>query len=212
MAGLVPAIHVFDALIKTWMRATSAGITSEEPRLSESYFEPSDFGGLEVYVPASGPDPTCTKPNLSGFLTTSPTPATNPNAAPARRPTHKPISTACDVLICMTFWRHTDAVRFGEITLGSSLPINRFAVRLSSIVTFSLTLSLNMIQDLHLAQFVRGLSAEGTPREGARAVPAGRAIHSPRRRLGNSPGRPRRRSARSWLPGWRTELNPLALP
>ncbi len=57
-----------------------------------------------------------------------------------------------------------------------------------------------------------GLSAEGTPRRGARAVPADGAIHSVRRQFGNSPGRPRRRSARSWLPGWRTELNPLALP
>jgi len=43
-------------------------------------------------------------------------------------------------------------------------------------------------------------------------VPAGGAIHSVRWRFGNSPGLPRRRSARSWLPGWRTESYPLALP
>src|SRR5579863_8759310 len=93
------------------MPATGAGMTSVGAQLSGFYFDPSAFGGPEVYVPGSVPDPTCTSPNLSGFLTTSPTPATNPNAAPARRPTHKPISTACDVLICMTLWRHTDAVR-----------------------------------------------------------------------------------------------------
>jgi hypothetical protein len=29
MAGLVPAIHVFDVTQKTWMPATSAGMTVE---------------------------------------------------------------------------------------------------------------------------------------------------------------------------------------
>jgi len=34
MAGLVPAIHVFDAerVFKTWMPATSAGMTAEGER------------------------------------------------------------------------------------------------------------------------------------------------------------------------------------
>ncbi len=33
--------------------------------------------------------------------------------------------------------------------------------------------------------------------------------HTARGRFGNSPGRPRRRSARSWLPGWRTGQEPV---
>ena len=42
----------------------------------------------------------------------------------------------------------------------------------------------------------------------AGAVPGTGLVTSSPRRFGNSPGRPRRRSARSWLPGRRTGLHP----
>ena len=85
-----------------------AGMTSVGAQLSGLYFDPSAFGGPEVYVPGSVPDPTCTSPNLSGFLTTSPTPAASPNATPTRRPMLRPISTACDVLMCTILCSYSD--------------------------------------------------------------------------------------------------------